>query len=66
MQDLSEILGDTILKPKEVAKAVGLSLSSIYRLSKAGKFPKRVQLSEHRSGFWASDIKQWLDERKGQ
>jgi prophage regulatory protein len=35
----------------------------IYRLEKAGKFPRRVKISEARVGWIASEIEAYLQER---
>jgi prophage regulatory protein len=49
-----------MLRPRDVAALVGLSLGSLYRLSRAGKFPKLVKLSERASAWRASDVEDWL------
>lgn len=64
-QELGDLLGDTILKPKDVAEAIGLSQSSVYRLARTDPdFPNLVPISHSRSGFWASEIKRWLADKK--
>ena len=52
-----------ILKLNEVKKTTSLSGSSIYRLIKEDQFPKQVKLSERSSGWVASEIEQWLEDR---
>jgi len=47
-----------------VKEQVPLSRSQIWRLEKAGKFPRRIQLSENSVGWDSEEIEQWLNERK--
>ena len=54
----------TIIRWISVQKKVALSRSQIWRLEKAGKFPRRIQLSENSVGWDSEEIEQWLDERK--
>ena len=42
---------------------VPLSLPSLYRLEKAGKFPQRVQVSDGRVGWFADEVEAWLANR---
>jgi predicted DNA-binding transcriptional regulator AlpA len=37
---------------REVAQRVGLSRSSVWRMERAGQFPKRRRLSENRVAWW--------------
>lgn len=52
-----------ILKLSEVKLITGLSASSIYRGAANGTFPKQIKLGVRSSGFVASEIEQWLQER---
>ena len=45
-----------ILKIKEVAERTSISGSHIRRLSRDGKFPKPIPLTENRSGWLESDV----------
>lgn len=49
-----------IIRMTEVIKKVGLSRTTIWRLERAGKFPKRVQLSTHAVGYRDVDISIWM------
>jgi len=49
-----------ILTMKQTRELVLYSPTHIYRLEKAGQFPKRVKLGEHRIGFLESEILVWL------
>jgi len=52
----------TFLKLPEVCKKTGLSRSTVYKLIKAGKFPKQIKLTEHSSAWIASEIQTWADD----
>lgn len=52
-----------IRKLLEVKNTTGLSGSSIYRMASAGTFPKPIKLGERSSGWIASEVEQWLDDR---
>jgi prophage regulatory protein len=52
-----------VLRLPGVEAKSGLRRDSIYRLGKAGKFPKPVKLSEKASGWFEDEIDAWLAER---
>lgn len=54
---------DRILRLPEVKTITGFGRSSIYRLAKAGKFPKPIKLGERASGWHESEILRWIEER---
>lgn len=49
---------------KDLPSVTGLSLTTIWRLQKAGQFPPRVQLSPGRVGVPASAVEEWLNSRE--
>lgn len=51
-----------ILKAKEVAERTSISIPHIRRLSRDGKFPKPIPLTENRSGWLESDVDEWISE----
>ena len=57
---------DRIMRLREVCEIIGLSKASIYRLEKAGDFPRRIKLG---NGTWApvgwqsSAVYDWIDRR---
>ena len=53
-----------ILKTNEVVKTIGLSKVTIWRMKKAGTFPKRINLSDRRVGWLESEIFEWLESRR--
>jgi len=42
----------------------GLSRSTVWRLEREGKFPKRIQLSPNCVGWKKSDVLDWLASRE--
>lgn len=51
-----------ILKAKEVAERTSISVPHIRRLSRDGKFPEPIALTENRSGWLESDVDEWISE----
>ena len=51
-----------ILKIKEVAERTSISGSHIRRLTRDGKFPEAVPLTENRSGWLESDVDECISE----
>jgi prophage regulatory protein len=51
------------LRLPEVVRRTGLQRDSIYRLGKAGRFPKPVKLSERASGWVLSEVEAWAASR---
>jgi prophage regulatory protein len=54
---------DRILPPREAWRTAGISRSTMYRLEKAGAFPRRLQISEGRTGYLASELEAWMKAR---
>jgi prophage regulatory protein len=48
------------LKPQ---KGIGYSKAHLWRLERAGKFPKRVRLGVSRYGWLDSEIDEWITAR---
>ena len=53
-----------IIDRKQVAKRADLSIPTIWREQKAGRFPPWVRLSARRVGLRASDLEAWLNGRR--
>jgi prophage regulatory protein len=51
------------LRTPEVLRVTGLSKSTIWRLMKAGKFPRNVKLGPKAVGWLAHDIDRWFQDR---
>ena len=52
-----------ILIPNVVEGKTGLSRVTIWRLEKAGKFPRRVNLTDSRVGWVEAEIDEWIEAR---
>ncbi len=52
-----------ILRRREVARMVGLDVSTLWRLTRAGRFPKPIKLGTRSVGYRASEIEAWLAQR---
>jgi len=53
-----------VIRYPELKNRVTLSRSQIWRLEKAGKFPRRIQISDNSVGWDEADIEEWLQARK--
>ena len=53
-----------IIRPKELAEMLGLSIPTIYRMYNEGQLPRKVKISSHAVGWLRSDIEEWLLQRK--
>jgi prophage regulatory protein len=49
---------------REVAQRVALSRSTIWRLERAGQFPRRRRLSVNKVAWWEPEIEEWLQNRQ--
>lgn len=57
----------SILRFRGVHALVGLSRSTVDRLEQAGKFPRRVPLTEAavpRVGWYEDEIEEWIESRR--
>jgi prophage regulatory protein len=52
-----------ILRKPTVIERVGLSGTTIWRLTRARKFPQPIRLSENSVGWLESDVEHWIAER---
>lgn len=53
-----------IARKPRVRELTCLSDATIYRLEKAGKFPKRVQLSTFAVGWIEGDVLAWIEAKR--
>lgn len=56
--------GGRFLRIDDVIATTGLSRPTIYRLVRAGDFPRQYQLTRRCVGWWESDVDQWLTQRR--
>ena len=52
-----------VLKVKQVAEEINVSVPQVYRLVSIGSFPKPIKLGERGSGWLTSEIDAWLQSR---
>ena len=52
-----------ILNKKDVVAKTSLSIVTIWRLERRGKFPSRIQLCTNRVGWREADVDEWLASR---
>lgn len=52
-----------VLRKKEAAKFVGISVATLDRLRVAGRFVKPIQLGEQAIGFLQSHLEEWVASR---
>ena len=55
-----------ILKAKQVAEEINVSVPQVYKLASKGTFPKPIKLGERGSGWLTSEIDAWLQSRVDQ
>ena len=55
---------DRILRPRELADRIGLSLATLWRLRRRGDLPEPIRLSPGCVGWRSSDIERWLERRE--
>ena len=51
------------LRQRQVIERVGYSPMHIWRLEKAGKFPRRVKLGPNSVGWVSTEIDAWIEAR---
>jgi len=54
---------ERILRKPEVVAKVALSDPTIWRMEKAGTFPKRLRLGGNSCGWLASEVEGWISEK---
>jgi len=57
---------DQIIRKPELFSKVPLSDATIWRLEKAGRFPKRIRLSGKSVGWFANEIDEWLSQKSSE
>ncbi len=55
---------DQIIRPRNLPAEIGISRTSIWRLERAGDFPKRIRLSAGAVGYRRDEVQAWLDSRQ--
>ena len=52
-----------VLKIKQVAAEINISVPQVYKLVSLGRFPKPIKLGERGSGWLITEIDAWLQSR---
>jgi prophage regulatory protein len=52
-----------LVSPREAARLTSLSKSTLWRLSRAGSFPRAISLSPGRIAWRLSDVENWIATR---
>lgn len=52
-----------IIRKPELLNILGLSDPTVYRMEKAGRFPKRLRLGGNSCGWLQSEVDGWIAER---
>ena len=52
-----------VLKIKEVAEEISVSVPQVYKLVSLGRFPKPIKLGERGSGWLRTEVDDWLQSR---
>lgn len=55
---------DQIIRPRNLPAETGLSRTSIWRLERAGDFPKRIRLSAGAVGYRRAEVHAWIESRQ--
>ena len=55
---------DRVVRDSEAREITGVSSTTRWRLEREGKFPARLQLSPGAVGWLASELQQWIRERR--
>lgn len=59
---LTQVTDVRVLRWPEIQKLTGLSRSTIWRLEKVGRFPRRFKIASKAVGWTAGDVRRWVDE----
>ena len=57
---------DRIIRKKELLRSMGLSDVTIWRMERAGTFPKRIKLGGNSGGWYESEIIEWQEQKKAE
>lgn len=52
---------DNLIRPKALAKKLGIGLSTLYDRMKKPDFPPKVQISDNVVGFSEKKINEWIE-----
>jgi predicted DNA-binding transcriptional regulator AlpA len=55
---------DRLVREPERRQLTGISATTAWRLERAGRFPRRVKLTDSRVGWRLSELLAWMDSRQ--
>lgn len=55
-----------LIRERECRHLTGLCRTARFQLQRKGLFPRPVKIGERSTGYRASDIRRWLEERNAQ
>jgi len=58
------IISESIASPKQTAAMLAVSVTTLWRLRRAGEFPPPIRLSTRRIGWRVSTIQEYLSRRQ--
>ncbi|WP_441001154.1 helix-turn-helix transcriptional regulator [Fodinibius sp. SL11] len=53
-----------IIRPKELANMLSISISTLYKMQDEGQLPPKIKISNNAVGWLRTDIEEWLSQRK--
>jgi len=56
-------MSDRIIREAERKRKTGISSTTAWRMEKKGKFPERIQISDGLSGWYESEVDEWVATR---
>jgi prophage regulatory protein len=57
---------DQILRAPKAAEIAGVVISTLNRLSRSGRFPRKIKIGGRSSGYLRSEVERWLEDRKAE
>ena len=57
------MIEDRFIRPREIQRITGLNRVTVWRLEKAGQFPKRRKLSVKAVGWSLNEVLTWIESR---
>ena len=61
---MTDVTDGPVWSRREVAAFIGVSISTLWRMVRAGRFPSPMQLSPNRVGWCSTVVKRWLADRE--
>jgi len=52
-----------IIRKPELFSRIGLSDATVWRLERAGKFPKRIRLGGNSVGWLSTELEEWIEKK---